>query len=161
MAHAIGPISIVKTHEKVILHSPFENLGPNYKPSDICTDTYVQNSSEGGEFHRFPALAVPAGETKTFVCPNSHIEVLKKELAKTDRILVIGWKAGDPHLLNLIKECVTQPTSLFIVSGSKDGVDKVMGKFKPYGKFSLMGQENGFSSFIHRDSCATFFGTTY
>ncbi len=139
-----------------------KKLGNLYKPRDIYTDTYIQDSDKDSQFHRFPAISIPSGETKTFVCPSAHIDVLGATLAQTDKILVIGWKAGDPYLLELIKKHAAHPISLFIVSGSNKGeIDEIFGKFKPYGDFSLMGQQNGFSSFIHSNSCATFFGTPY
>lgn len=64
----------------------------------------VLNSSQGSEFAQFPALAIPLNNKDRYVCPEQHIKALCAELSKIDRILIVGWKAGDPLLLETLKE---------------------------------------------------------
>lgn len=46
-----------------------------------------------------PALAVPLRSKARFVCPLEHVEELNRLLPEVDRILSVGWKAGEPHFI--------------------------------------------------------------
>ena len=50
-----------------------------------------------------PALAVPLGSKARFTCPQSHVDILARYLPKIDRILAIGWKAGEPAFVDLLR----------------------------------------------------------
>jgi hypothetical protein len=62
-----------------------------------------------------PALALPLRSKARFVCPQEHLDVLNALLPQVDRILAIGWKAGEPHFLNLLR-AVPPGAKLVVVS---------------------------------------------
>ncbi|QQR79106.1 MAG: hypothetical protein IPJ68_02430 [Candidatus Moraniibacteriota bacterium] len=56
--------------------------------------------------HRYsvPSLAIPITDKKNFVCPERHVKLLTDSFEKIDGILIIGWKAGDDYLVDLINK---------------------------------------------------------
>lgn len=104
---------------------------------------------------RSPAVALPLPETKTYICPESHIEELKKALQVTDKILIIGWKAGDPYLLKLMRKNISRKVLVYIVSRDKESAEGIEGRLKDCDgahRFSFKTAEGGFSTFISEDS---------
>ena len=71
------------------------------------------------QFLLLPALAVPLRTKATFVCPPDHIEKLRSELSKVDRIVSVGWKAGEPHFLDLLG-VIEGPARLIVVNRSAE-----------------------------------------
>jgi hypothetical protein len=51
-----------------------------------------------------PGIAVPTDLKRTFCCPESHVEALERDLGETDRLLIVGWRASEPHALELIRQ---------------------------------------------------------
>jgi hypothetical protein len=56
----------------------------------------------GGPYLMLPALAVPMRTKARFACPPEHVEELRRLLPQVDRIISIGWKAGEPDFLELL-----------------------------------------------------------
>jgi len=83
---------------------------------------------------------------------------LNQALEETDRILIIGWKAGDEYIVDLIKSKATHPINLCVVSGNKNDIDSVFSKFAD-NKYLLQRVAKciGFSEFIESNQCKTFF----
>lgn len=54
--------------------------------------------------HYIPNIMMPINKKDRFVCPENHISELKNQLKIIDKIIIIGWKAGDNILLNILKE---------------------------------------------------------
>lgn len=171
-SYIYGKIQLVKVHGSCnwsyVHRSDFQEIGlvsddpyeylkstPQYKPGEPYTDDKIATLPVG--MMGFPAIAIPTGETKTFVCPISHIEALKKSMREVDRILIIGWKAGDPHLLKLMEECITQPVSIVIVSGTLAGADKIWEQLINIKHKKLLGKIEGFSKFVLDPLLDTFF----
>lgn len=78
---------------------------------------YTQNVRSFQQNVYLPAVAIPiAKKSGIYVCPESHITSLTEELRKIDRILIIGWKAGDSFLLDLIKSSLPKPTQTWVVN---------------------------------------------
>jgi hypothetical protein len=50
----------------------------------------------------YPALALPTTGKAGFECPPDHIEAMEAALAQVSRMLVIGWRAQEQHLLGLL-----------------------------------------------------------
>lgn len=99
-----------------------------------------------------PAIAIPITEKKNYVCPESHVKLLKASLPEIDRVLLIGWKAGDKFIVDLInKELSGKNIPLGIVSPSSGG--EIAKKFPGFDhKF----YEKGFTQFINDDDFTDF-----
>lgn len=65
--------------------------------------SYTKNNNAESHFVYMPALALPVNKN-THVCPESHIQVLKSVLPIINKILIIGWRAQDPRLIELLAE---------------------------------------------------------
>lgn len=54
---------------------------------------------------KLPAIALPLkNKPDNYVCDDHHINILKENLKKTDRVLIIGWRGVDQYLLKLLKD---------------------------------------------------------
>lgn len=67
-----------------------------------------------------PAIAIPMEQKSEahFVCPKNHLEHLRRAIAKTDHLLVIGWRGNEEHFLSLWDEKSPWLRRVLIVSGS-------------------------------------------
>lgn len=139
-------------------HKNFENI-----PILKLGGQYQKGNGAGKKFNYYPAIAIPLLNKNEFVCPASHINLLRKELGKINKILIIGWKAGDYHLLELLKENIQPNLPLWIVVGGENGkqdMQSIRDKMKEYIAHQDAGEEvGGFSKFIRSAGCKTFFGT--
>jgi len=124
----------------------------------IYLDNYIAQNSNLTNYFKFPAIAVPTGSIKKYICPSQHVDILNQALEETDRILIIGWKAGDEYIVDLIKSKATHPINLCVVSGNKNDIDSVFSKFAD-NKYLLQRVAKciGFSEFIESNQCKTFF----
>lgn len=110
----------------------------------------------------YPAIAIPiAGKDKSeFVCPAEHTDQLLEALSKTDRILIVGWAAGDPALIQLIEEHVHRPVRMYVVCGATTrAIDAVKDKFADVDLVSIMPTGNNafeFSTFLNNTDCDEF-----
>lgn len=50
-----------------------------------------------------PGIAVPTDRKDTFECPSEHIERFAADIAKVDRLLLVGWRAAEPHATQLLE----------------------------------------------------------
>lgn len=118
-------------------------------------NSYKQNYQ--GQFWNFyPAVAIPITKDK-FICPESHLQHLKSALASTNKILIIGWNAGDPQLLGLIKENITQPVSVTIVSENYDIALAISKKMESIELLKLIpSSQAGFSNFMRSEEIDNF-----
>lgn len=120
----------------------------------------VQRHTESGKYEWFPALATPLTNKDRYVCPRSHIQTLEGTLSSVDKILVIGWKAGDPLLLKTLKEHLSNRPKILIVSGTPEDakqtaqtIERGLGLFEK--SVSVYGK--GFSDFIADETSHSFF----
>ena len=51
-----------------------------------------------------PGIAIPTDQKQTFSCPDGHVERFAADAERTNRLLVIGWSASEPHALQLLTE---------------------------------------------------------
>jgi hypothetical protein len=50
-----------------------------------------------------PALAVPTVSKQTFVSPSNHLAELERIIPKVNKIVIVGWRAGEQHFLKMLK----------------------------------------------------------
>jgi hypothetical protein len=103
-----------------------------------------------------PAIAIPVDRTKTFVCPDAHLERVAADLKKVTHLLVVGWRASEAHFLKLMDENLrkTPPIRLFIVDkgagalAAEENLQLSLGRnrFEPIELY-----EDGFSAFVWQD----------
>lgn len=124
----------------------------------ILTKRWLSQKDSGAQqFFHVPVIAIPITSTKSYTCPQEHINVLTEALPATKKVLVIGWKAGDPFLLEKLKT-INEPVDLIVVSGNKHYAEDVANIVKKHLKVkNLILFEGGFSDFIGSDECSIFF----
>ncbi|MDP3764130.1 MAG: hypothetical protein Q8Q95_00725 [bacterium] len=81
---------------------------------------------------------------------------MEDSLPNTEKILIIGWKAGDSFILEKLKT-VKNPINLTVVSGTKNGTKEVARVIKKYVEVKKEVVFEGFSNFIGSDECNEFF----
>lgn len=106
-----------------------------------------------------PAIALPLpGKRDTeYVCPPEHFEELKKALAETDRILIIGWSATDSHFIKTIRENIRRVINVMVVAGSQEKSLSVQEKLKDIKELKFEVVPFGFSDFLRSELCDRFF----
>lgn len=120
-----------------------------------CRDlSYEGTEPEIKVFH--PAIAIPI-QSKVYVCPESHIQILKDKLKQVDRVIIIGWKAADPFLVELLKEELSNrqiPIALVTGTKSKDGVLSNLGE--SLAKNVKLINQTGFTDFMQSEESEGF-----
>jgi hypothetical protein len=67
----------------------------------------------------FPALAIPVRSKQAFVCPTSHLAVLRANLPFIRHVLIVGWAANETNFLRLLGDGVAKAgVRLLVVCGS-------------------------------------------
>ncbi len=74
----------------------------------------------------FPALSLPLKTKSTFVFPQPHREEMSRCLSTTSRVLVVGWRASEPHFLSLWADQKPPAVRALIVSNSEDGCSEAI-----------------------------------
>jgi hypothetical protein len=123
-------------------------------------DVYPYHISELGkedDLFQFPAIAIPLPEKQDFICPERHVEILKAELINVDKILIIGWRAGDPYLIELMENTVSKDIPVHIVSNVMSSAEEVQRRLSHIKRFMFELHNGGFSKFIHSDASDLFF----
>jgi hypothetical protein len=69
----------------------------------------------------YPALAVPVDDDYEAICPRDQLDQARAFLRSCTNFLVIGARAKDHDLLELLRESTVQVEELCIVAGSEEG----------------------------------------
>jgi hypothetical protein len=102
-----------------------------------------------------PALAVPMEGKTEFECPDEQITALEVELPKVTHVLVVGWRAAEPHAVRLLdgsgpQQGLMPGYSLEVVSGSPEGAAQVvlnLDRVARKGRLTFV-EPGGFQTFI-------------
>lgn len=110
----------------------------------------------------YPALALPVNTKVDFECPRDHLAELKDDVTVVTKLLVIGWRATEPHFLEFWGQ--PRPSSvrdeiskIGIVAGSLNEATTVQNNLTAagiHGKFGL--SRGGFSEFVTGPELASF-----
>jgi hypothetical protein len=65
-----------------------------------------------------PAIAIPVEDKTGFECPAGHLKVLEELLPRTDRMLVVGWRATENHFLQMLRAGLKGKFQVHIACGS-------------------------------------------
>ena len=116
---------------------------------------------DNNEYAKFPAIAVPLVEKDKYICPLYHIQKLEQILPSIDRVLIIGWKAGDPLLLETLSNHLPKlGYKMLIVSNTiKDAeeIAKVVRKSMKLYNGVIAVHDGDFSDFVADEISNTFF----
>ncbi len=79
-----------------------------------------------------PAMAIPMADKTDFECPAHHTDALKRDLPNVTHLLIIGWRAAEPHAVQLLagsepREGLFPSYRLGIVSGSEADIEEIRG----------------------------------
>lgn len=79
---------------------------------------------------------------------------MEEALSKTDRILIIGWKAVDEKFIKLMQKIIKNPVTVTIVSGSLESIKDIRKKLGVVTQFHFTHGMVSFSNFVRhaRDS---------
>lgn len=105
-----------------------------------------------------PAIAIPTDAKHEFVCPQSHIDALREMLRVTETVLIIGWRASEPHFLTELREHIRPGVTCFVANGSDADGGLAMNALQTAGvnqfTFRPLGGP-GFSDLIESDALQT------
>lgn len=73
-----------------------------------------------------PAIAVPTTLKQTFECPDDHVRKFVEEVGNIDRLLTIGWRAAEPHVLDLLAQNIPPGYHLAICDRTEDDIRAVL-----------------------------------
>jgi hypothetical protein len=119
------------------------------KDDVIDGDNYMEPSY-------LPCLALPMGEKDFVVCPDKHIEFLKQKIKDVDGILMIGWKAGDKYLCELLEmELKSRAIPITFVGGSN--ASKTINSLPKLIRENIKYSHDGFSDYIGSNEAEDFF----
>jgi len=93
-----------------------------------------------------PALALPLNDEKNYVCPDNHISTLKQCIKEANKVLIIGWRAMDPFLIDNLEQYLPGNVPVAIVSGSKSKQEVMPNLGKIKNKVTTIGDK--FTKFI-------------
>ncbi|MDO8269122.1 MAG: hypothetical protein Q7T54_00435 [Candidatus Levybacteria bacterium] len=106
----------------------------------------------------FPAVAIPVANKEVYICPEDHLQNLHVALAKTDRILIIGWSAGDPNLIQILEQNIKKQTKVLIVTRSEESGSDIVKKLEHIKFFKFKISKTGsFTNFLKSDEADSFF----
>ncbi len=110
----------------------FHNKGHNPRhKNELKTESRI------GDIHylKLPALALPLTGKDKYVCPTSHTQALEIALREVDRVLIIGWRAGDKLLLETLKKHLRpEKYNILVVSNGVESAKEIVNRIK--GAFS-------------------------
>jgi hypothetical protein len=72
-----------------------------------------------------PAIAVPTTLKQTFECPDAHVQEFIGEVGKIDRLLTIGWRAAEPHVLDLLAKHIPPGYHLAMCDRADEDINAV------------------------------------
>ena len=99
-----------------------------------------------------PGIAVPTDLKRSFCCPDPHVEALERDLRVTDRLLVVGWRASEPHALELIRQTPIRQIAVCDVNAdAAHHVAAALGEADVSGQFWAPLEYRGFTDMLRTD----------
>ena len=131
------------------------------------TDEYLLTSPDEAVSDResqslhYAAIAIPTQKKSDFECPAAHIQVLDDCIRKAERILVIGWRGAEQHLLDKLNFLPGMAIPVLIVGASEDGTRETATSLSSVGLTDSRIDRftDGFTNFLKTDDLADFLST--
>ena len=77
-------------------------------------------------YHYYPALAIPTLSKSKFVCPPDHIEALEKCIKTVDKIVIVGWRAGERNFLEMLASGLPQGVDVIAACGNEQAARETL-----------------------------------
>ena len=139
-----------------ILENETKKYDINIQKVDLAKNAnFVYDGSFSGTM-QIPAIALPLKGKQSFICPDDQIKILETTLNIVDRIIIIGWSAGDMYLVDKLRNSLGErnvPVALVCGKKSKDVIWNNLGSLA---KNINMNNEEGFQSFLATNQCEEF-----
>jgi hypothetical protein len=72
-----------------------------------------------------PGIAVPTTLKQNFQCPPEHVSKFTEAVGSIDRLLTIGWRAAEPHVLELLAQNIPPGYHLAICDQHEDDINLI------------------------------------
>ncbi len=95
------------------------HLIPEEYRRDHIVSFMSSNPGKSIEQTVFPAIAIPLEKKREYECPIEHVRMLEECIPKTDKLLIVGWKAAEENFVRLLAQGLSQEIPIMVVSGSK------------------------------------------
>lgn len=131
---------------------------------ELTKNIHPYHEKQAREFrdsYQVPAIAIPLVGKEAYICPPFHVKRITEILPDVDRVLIVGWKAADPLLLELLKEHLPKYVPIVVVSKDKEEAKSVIHTIRdilsdwPMETFSPA--STNFSGFMSSQECIDFF----
>jgi hypothetical protein len=96
----------------------------------------------------YPAVVLPVVRKTSFIIPSHHLDQLAADLKSATAILVIGWKAEDPHFLTLLKKALRPNRPTHVVGGTANSATVEQRLRKAARTARTAAFSSGFSAYI-------------
>lgn len=80
-----------------------------------------------------PAIAIPLEKKTEYECPPGHVQALEQCISKTDKLLIIGWKAAEEHFVKLLAKGLSKEIPKMIVSSGRDSAGRIKDTLQSFG----------------------------
>jgi hypothetical protein len=144
-----------------------DNVWYNTMPENQNLQLYTTRMNLDGSYKKdnvylYPAVAIPLSNKQYFICPQEHINSMIESFKNTDRILIVGWRAGDTRLLETMKEYLSPNVKITIVSSEPKSALEVKQNLSKFinANFDLS-ERNTFSQFMKSSESVDFFSPEY
>jgi hypothetical protein len=101
-----------------------------------------------------PGIAIPTNQKQTFSCPADHVQCFAEDAEKTDRMLVIGWRGSEPHVLEVLSERLPLVRQLAVADTTREKSAAVLDTLEDGGVSTNFRAplEGGFRGLLKTDS---------
>jgi hypothetical protein len=72
-----------------------------------------------------PGIAVPTTLKQSFQCPQAHVDKFTEAIGSVDRLLTVGWRAAEPHVLELFAQRISPGYHLAICDRGSDDIHAI------------------------------------
>jgi hypothetical protein len=120
--------------------------------------SYIQIPDKPGPQAVLPAVAIPLVKKNQFVCPAEHMKALEECISKTDKLLIIGWKAQEKNFVGLLSKGLKKGIPKMIVSSSRDSAARIKNMLQRFGVGGASWNfgENGFTDSVQSGRIESF-----
>jgi hypothetical protein len=92
---------------------------PTVRNPVIAKGADAPREAKRERYFSLPALAIPTVSKQSFVCPKEHLDELVRLIPDVTKIAIVGWRAGEKHFLNLLKEGLTRTVPVIAACGTE------------------------------------------
>lgn len=148
MNHVSLANSLIDIAHKIDVGDKYHLIPDAYRSQGMVS--FMEIPGKPGEQFVFPAIAIPLETKKEYECPTEHVQALEECISKTDKLLIIGWKAAEEHFVKLLAEGLRKEIPKMIVSSGRDSAGRIkdtLQRFGVDGASWLLG-ESGFTDAV-------------